>query len=326
MTDKRFHRDYNSVVHVECVSSALWPDDNFDKSYDPDTFSIVEGFLEYFPSTIDPSPWVLVTYLTLCALLIFLLPLCVALVQLHRRRSSEKKVLCEGFVMKRLSEMGQIFFKYYLERSDSVLALCRPDMANETDPLTRYLVKDMNILNGLEKSSAFVHYDKSSSTPDNKKVEDKAHNFHLVESCENIRLRRTPYLKAQKNLPATSNLGSHTSRIVFKHLFCILVKPLAAVAAPEVEAEAEAKSTYAFDVLTKNDATEDDEVGLKASGVDWLAAVTCLCLGLLEESWNLVEEVGGAATNASEVRIAKILGFDKPKLSKYSAEGLCALD
>lgn len=46
--------------------------------------------------------------------------------------------------------------------------------------------------------------------------------------------------------------------------------------------------------------------------------------GLLGEIWSLAEQVGGAVTAASEVRVAKILGAGKPKLAKYSAEkSLC---
>ena len=175
-----------------------------ERNFDDET-----GFSDYVPHTIDPSPWAFVACVTFCLLLVFLLPFGVALIQLQRRRSTKKKVLDAGFIMNTtkgtdnaeqydesplvkscttiemvldsdlavqpLDLAGEKLLRsstnINLKSNEKVLALCRPDLDDKSDPLTRYLLTvdqqetdiDKKLL-PLEKSSTFVKYGKGKSS------------------------------------------------------------------------------------------------------------------------------------------------------------------
>ncbi|MGK3739617.1 MAG: Na+-driven multidrug efflux pump [Bacillariaceae sp.] len=172
-------------------------------------FDDERGFSDYIPHTIDPSPWAFVACVSFCLLLVFLLPFGVALIQLQRRRSTKKKVLDAGFIMNKTTgtdgtgKYGELPLKkssttiemvldsnlavqpldlaeeelvrsstnISLKSDEKVLALCRPDLNDASDPLTRYLITadqqetdiDKKFL-PLEKSSTFVKYGKGKSS------------------------------------------------------------------------------------------------------------------------------------------------------------------
>jgi hypothetical protein len=175
-----------------------------ESNFDDDT-----GFSDYIPHIIDPSPWAFVACVSFCLLLVFLLPFGVALIQLQRRRSTKKKVLDAGLIMNTTTgtddteqydelpleksftsiemvldsdlavqpldlaeeELLRSSTNITLKSNEKVLALCRPDLDDTSDPMTRYLLtadqQETDIEKKflpIEKSATFVKYGKGKSS------------------------------------------------------------------------------------------------------------------------------------------------------------------